>query len=577
MKKYLLFLLLLPLFGRAAAAPEARYDRLSESWTLRPDGTLEYRCAKQLTLFTHTAMNGTYGESFIVYDPACQELVIHDAYTRQKDGTIVRTPENAFVEVLPAAAADAPAYNGLKEMVVVHTGLELGATVFLDYSVVTRADARPQIDVCRPLLQTSPVREYRLSFSVPAGTPVRTELLALSAKPSVSRKEGMETTGYVFRNLPAASREPEVSPAAGDVPVLTAVTASSAQAALQPLVAAFAAPDATVTALAARLTEGCGDELSKMRALWSYVGSRIARCPLTLEAAGYRVRPAADVVATAYGTDAERANLLYALLTAAGLPAEPLAAYRVPADEPGLGAVSALLVETSADGRTFRLVPGRNGDAAAGYCRLRGLRDGKMREIEPQPRAFLYEAALKLSDDAADARLQITCDEAFLPYAGDTVSLLLPGASGSAGVAASGRVACTGSRTLPMKKVGDGYSLLTLPVPGCGYAQTAYADYNTVRNSNLLLPYLSDETTDYLVELPAGTVCCTPAGERKVSNAAGMFVASVVKSDGRVSVSRTLKLKKRLIAPADYAAFRALMVEWNDADGRTLLFRKEAE
>lgn len=76
------------------------------------------RIYKELTLFTHTAMNGLYGESFIVYNPAYQELKIHESYTRQKDGTIVKTPGNAFVEVLPATAADAPAYNGLKEMVV---------------------------------------------------------------------------------------------------------------------------------------------------------------------------------------------------------------------------------------------------------------------------------------------------------------------------------------------------------------------------------------------------------------------------------------------------------------------------
>ena len=75
------------------------------------------------------SMNSTYGESFIVYNPDFQTLKIHSSYTRQKDGTIVKTPDNAFVEVLPRFAADAPAYNQLKEMVVVHTGLELGATI----------------------------------------------------------------------------------------------------------------------------------------------------------------------------------------------------------------------------------------------------------------------------------------------------------------------------------------------------------------------------------------------------------------------------------------------------------------
>ena len=135
------------------------------------------RVYKELTLFTHAAMNGLYGESFIVYNPAYQELKIHESYTRQKDGKIVKTPENAFVEVLPAAAADAPAYNGLKEMVVVHTGLELGATICLDYSVITRPGYLPGLDVYVPVEELSPVKEYICSVSVPEGKPLNYALI----------------------------------------------------------------------------------------------------------------------------------------------------------------------------------------------------------------------------------------------------------------------------------------------------------------------------------------------------------------------------------------------------------------
>ena len=96
----------------AKAASEAEFGKLAKTYTLHKDGSQEMRVYKELTLFTHAAVNGLYGESFIVYNPAYQELKIHESYTRQKDGKIVKTPENAFVEVLPAAAADAPAYKG---------------------------------------------------------------------------------------------------------------------------------------------------------------------------------------------------------------------------------------------------------------------------------------------------------------------------------------------------------------------------------------------------------------------------------------------------------------------------------
>ena len=172
MLSVLLLMLVLP----TKAASEAEFGKLVRSYTLRTDGSQEMRVQKELTLFTHAAMNGLYGESFIIYNPAYQELKIHESYTRQKDGSIVKTPDNAFVEVLPSAAADAPAYNGLKEMVVVHTGLELGATIYLDYSVITRPGYLPELDICESVEELSPIKEYVLSLSVPDNKPLHYEL-----------------------------------------------------------------------------------------------------------------------------------------------------------------------------------------------------------------------------------------------------------------------------------------------------------------------------------------------------------------------------------------------------------------
>ena len=98
---------LLFMVAPAKAASEAEFGKLHKTYILHTDGSQEMRVQKELTLFTHTAMNRLYGESFIVYNPEFQELKIHESYTRQKDGNIVKTPENAFVEVLPSAAADA--------------------------------------------------------------------------------------------------------------------------------------------------------------------------------------------------------------------------------------------------------------------------------------------------------------------------------------------------------------------------------------------------------------------------------------------------------------------------------------
>ena len=190
----------------ARAASEAEFRKLSKTYTLRADGSQEMRVQKELTLFTHAAMNGLYGETFIVYNPDFQKLEIHASYTRQKDGTVVQTPANAFVEVLPAAAANAPAYNQLKEMVVVHTGLELGATIVLDYSIVSKAGYLPELDVCCPVKELSPIKEFTFRLNVPAGKSVHYELLNASAQPSIAQRDGMKSFTWTLKEVPDSGR-----------------------------------------------------------------------------------------------------------------------------------------------------------------------------------------------------------------------------------------------------------------------------------------------------------------------------------------------------------------------------------
>lgn len=48
----------------AAPKSEAQFDRLVKTYTLNPDGSQEFRVQKQLTIYTHAAMNSLYGEDF---------------------------------------------------------------------------------------------------------------------------------------------------------------------------------------------------------------------------------------------------------------------------------------------------------------------------------------------------------------------------------------------------------------------------------------------------------------------------------------------------------------------------------
>ncbi len=210
-----------------------------------------------MTLFTHTAMNGTYGESFIVYNPQYQELKINSSYTKQKDGTIIKTPDNAFVEVLPRNAADAPAYNHLKRNGCRPHRPRTGSNYLsrLHSHIQTRLSAGG-----RHFRRTAPILSRQRIHTDDRDTEAKELAYTLTnnpAKASVKRSGGTCTTSWTLRNLPASSRAPFVYVKNGDVPFLAATTYASEGEALATLLKQFnPSGDPQLTTLAESLTEG---------------------------------------------------------------------------------------------------------------------------------------------------------------------------------------------------------------------------------------------------------------------------------------------------------------------------------
>lgn len=495
----------------ARAASEAEFGKLVKTYTLHEDGSQEMRVYKELTLFTHPAMNSLYGETFIIYNPAYQELKVHDSYTRQKDGTVIKTPENAFVEVLPFAAADAPAYNGLKEMVIVHTGLELGATIYLDYSVITRPNYLSELDICTQVEELSPIKEYVCSVSVPESKLLHYALANGSVPATVKSENGNKVVTWTLKNVPAYYPTESTPALSGNVQVILAHTYASVADALKVLRSQFtAADDKEVTALAQKLLKG-KKENEKEAILKSYVRG-LGTCRLSLENTGYRLRPASEVIRTAYGTEAEKVNLLAGLMKAAGLPADVKAAYAVKAenDNLGLSAIAELFLESP------------------------GVADRQD-----------YQPVLTLEGQKVTLETRKPVNET------DTLKVTLETGRALAG----------------------GYRLVTLPRTQEGIALYRYGSGNSECKTNLLLPRKVDETYTCIVSLPATMQVCTPQKAKEITNAVGTLRIAMKTAGGHAEVVRSLKLNKQLITPADYAAFRRLMTEWEDSNNATLLLK----
>lgn len=523
------------------AESEAEFRKLSKTYTLRADGSQELRVQKELTLFTHAAMNGLYGETFIVYDPEFQELTIHESYTRQKDGTVIKTPSNALVEVLPSSAANAPAYNHLKEMVVVHTGLELGATICLDYSIVSKAGYLPELDVCCPVKELSPVKEFIFRLNVPAGKSVRYELLNASAKPVIAQGNGMKSFIWTLKDVvPRPYAYPSgrgnlglvQAVASGMMPVFVASTWPGYTEAVKYLQKQFAVGNTSVVeGKVAELTQGLEGNPQAMRnAIANYMAGlyQLGHCNVSLQDAGYRLRPASEVITSAYGTQAELVNLDVTLQRAAGLEAEvAVCALRPSVDgNRGLATVMSLVCQS-------KKIPEKVALTGTEEACLQPF----MTITDLQGKKLMLESYLGAKEARTTDTLEVKSDK--------------------------------------LQELADGWGIVPLSDPTPVRSLYAYAG-NTSISEKILLPRTVDCALETIVRLPEGMKWSGHA-DKEISNACGKVVFSYKAVKGGVKVTRSIRIDRQLQTPANYKELYALLSEWRDTNNHTLVVKKVSE
>ena len=563
-----------------SAAPEAEFKKLIKSWTLNTDGSQEFHYNMELTIYSYLAMRSLYGESFIQYNPEYQTLKINSSFTKQKDGTIVKTPDNAFVEVLPRSAADAPAYNHLKEMVVVHTGLELGATIYLDYTITTKAGYLPGLDIFEPIQQASPIKEYSLSVTVPVDKDLSYSLANPQVMAKVNVEEGMRTISWKLKNVKPASLAPMQRIESGDMQYLACSTFETNKEAMNYLFGQFDRPESMpLISLAETLTEGKNTDTEKLQAIHSFIVNDFAHSRLSLSETGYHIRPAEDVIRSAYGTDAELINLLYGLLSAAKIETKVCAAYPVkdPQECSILKAVR-LFIQAKADGQTYLLTSGSSKMSEIGwtadYCDIRDLKTGEEVDLTPCSPNLSYDVTMKLSDKEVVSSIKANIPSAFVAYS-DSKATAFSGGDKNASVSQKENVITVNYQTTGKVESVPGYYLLRLPDSPAGVAHQPYASFNSTRDCNLFLPYAPNETYTYTIEVPANMELSTPTAEKNISNAAGNCLLSIKQTGNKVEVSRSLKINSNLIKRADYPAFHALMAAWATINDTPILFKQK--
>lgn len=320
--------------------------------------------------------------------------------------------------------------------------------------------------------------------------------------------------------------------ASGMMPVFVASTWSRYDEALKSLKAQFQPGNRSVIeAKVAGLPRGIQDNPQAVRnAIARYMTElyQLGRCGVSLQDAGYRLRPASEVIRSAYGTQAELVNLDVTLQQAAGLEAEVAVCALRPskAENQGLSTIVSLVAQSKLMPEKVALT-GTEEASLQPFLTVSGL-DGKPLTME----AYLEAKEMQQTDT-------LKVDEKKL------------------------------------QQPAEGWGIVTLNDPTPARTLYAYAA-NTTIPENILLPRTMNCTLETIVCLPEG-MKVTPRTNKEISNACGKVIFSYQPTKEGMKVTRSLRISRQLQTPSSYKELYALLAEWRDANNHTLVVKKVAE
>lgn len=594
--KYILIVLSIFVYQNISAQEgDAVFNKVVHEYTLHDDGSSEYRAYKEVKLLSHMSFHRLYGETFIIFDPEYQEIEINTAYTIMADGQKVVVPENAFNEVLPRAAAHAAPYNKLRELVITHTGLEVGATIYLDYTLKTKAGYMQTFMGEEVIKDIVPVKEKQIIIRVPAEQELHYKMLNLRTAAEISQEKDAKIYTFTFRRLSAYTREWGTDYEL--LPRLFFSTARDLERAYFPFVAQAAftyQSNPSMEAAAKKLKEEKEDELKTALAIQKLVVNDIGTWNLDLKYTGFKCRTPEQVWKSNAGTPLEKTVLLATLLMKAGLSAVPMAiipekyydrkvgslymfkdfAVQVkvgPGERIYLSAtnISSQDLGISLSGKKFLIL-----DAAIES--LKTYESGtKAAEIIYHGN-FINDENEKLTGNlnitlkgAANPFFSLSLDTAYAKrYAGGTQNVKLHNLELNESIFDLEIV-----KRDVFDKYGD-YVFMELPASRSGISSWGFTYIETGRQTPVKLQELIREQYHYVIQLPAGYKLISPAVDITVDNAIGKLSISLRQEGNTVYSTREIELKKDLIQFNEFGAFNELWKAWMNPSLKKIVFKK---
>jgi len=606
MKKTLLIIISVLLFSVLFAQnenAEAIFEKITKEYTLNADGSMDFRCVKQLKLQSYMSFNRLYGETFIIYNTDFQTLKINDAYTIMANSTKVMTPPNALNEVLPGEAAHSAANNFLREMVVTHTALEIGATIYLDYTITSIAGFMPALMGNEIIEESSPIQEMEIIVKVPTDVELYHKMYNLRKAPEVMIIGSQKVFTWKFSGIKAAPQESFRSRYLENVPRLSFSTIERKEDVVSHITSQPAFDlvlSEEMAAFADTIRKKNLDEIKVLTCIQKEVAENMATDRASLKFTGFRVRTPEETWQSNGGTTLEKAILLAALLNHVNIPSRPviacpLAFYDEKAGNLFLLENAYVLASTKSQGDIYLSVNTVNEQNLATSLTsevLVGLEKEKpftsyrpnppKNEISVTGKFFITDSLemtghfhlelagnanpfLALNNDTTIIKDKISGN---LVKKGDSAVKILNSND------AKSEIDIEVSKEEPFSEKAGLYRF-EIPVMKNGFENWHISYLETTRTDPFALPGELTEKYAYSLTLPEGFEFVNKKENVNISNKAGSVRIIISPKDEKVIVERELRLTKKSIEPDEFSDFRALINEWLDKNYRIIVVEKE--
>ncbi|MEI7980660.1 MAG: DUF3857 domain-containing protein [Bacteroidota bacterium] len=579
---------------------DAVYLSLIKEYTLNPDGSMDYRLIKMQKLFTYRSFHNLYGETFIVYKPDFQKLKVNEVYTLMADGKKISSPENAFNEVLPGFAANAPAYNSLREMVITHTGLECNATIFLDYQIHSEKGSFPALMGNELLSENEPIKNLKIIVRIPLGSNLFYQAYNTPDQPVISISGSFQVFTWAMDNVPAISAE-ENQP--GGFELYPRLMFSTAE--YRDQVCSFLTDQPAFTY---EMPEFLKSDVNQLKGktpnttdfilkLQERIVNDLRLYPIPLRIAAYRCRTPVQIWKSNGGTPVEKAVLFTSLLKEAGIEAWPVGIIRKSCTNEKAGTL--LDIEDFA----VKIVDKESGNQILSVTNMNPL-NLKMSlpgrtfiDFKPaKENSYTHSDAIKSkvevsgtfivsSDPRLTGEMNIYLEGTAYPlngfmrdknkirdsFSGSLKSGDLKDFSKSNSNEKSVYQSFTVQSDHPFRKDSNFY-YFTLPSVKTGIDGWGIKTLSGRRETPYEIPSESEEKYTFSFTLATDLTLFTPVRKVSINNKSGSFLWEITNEKGKIQLTRKINFSGQIFQISDYPDFKCLLDYWNNPRYRELIF-----